>query len=234
VAFNFGKQPFKYPLNEVFPDIHPLHIALTREQLTELEKLFEKYKGIGISLSQSGETNDVIKGQGFIQYGQDMGINDDKDPLLMVVAWKLGATDCKVWELSRQTFLTGWTLHECSNIPSMKKKAREWQEELKQPPKFKIFYFWVFDYLKEDRKILSMEEAITVWEMLEMNKRWPLMPRWLQHVQRYKAISRDTWRLLHNFMEQYPNDVGKYDSEGCWPSMIDEFVEELTKESKKK
>lgn len=44
--FNFGKKSFQYPLNEVFPDIFGLDLLITNEQYLELEKLFEKYRGI--------------------------------------------------------------------------------------------------------------------------------------------------------------------------------------------
>jgi len=160
-----------------------------------------------------------------LQYGQDLGITDDKDPLLMIIAWKLGVNQGKCWEFTRETFIGGWSLLECSNIASMKKKCIQWREELKNPNNFKNFYNWVFDYLKEERKILAMEEAVTVWEMLSMYERWPLMPLWVSFLKEKRAVSRDTWKLFLTFTEQYPKTLSNYDADGCWPSMIDEFVE---------
>lgn len=121
----------------------------------------------------------------------------------------------------------------------MKKKLKEWKEEIKQPNKFKLFYNYVFDYLREDKKILckpfffhsntiqftplfplATEESITVWGMLGMDKRWPLYSKWVRYLEGKKSISRDTWRLFINFIEQYPKDLSTYDADGCWPSMI--------------
>jgi len=93
----------------------------------------------------------------------------------------------------------------------------------------------VFDYLKEDKKILAIEEATTVWDMLGMHERWPMFSRWLEYLKDKKSVSRDTWRLFLTFTEQYPKDLTAYDADGCWPSMIDEFVDwVLEKEGKKK
>jgi len=228
VALNFGRDPFKYPLNEIFPDIHPLHLNLSKSQQDELEKLFEKYKAAGVSMSESGETSDLIQGNGILQYSQDMGI-DDKDPLLMVIAWKLNSNHGKAWEFTRDEFVGGWAIQGCHNLASMKKKCAQWRDELKQSNKFKQFYNFVFDYLREDKKIIAMEEAMTVWDMMGVNEeRWALMPKWLDFCKEKKAMSRDTWRLFLNFMEQYPKDLSSYDADGCWPSMIDEFVDFVT------
>lgn len=44
---------------------------------------------IGVKLSASGETGDVIKGQGTVQYYKDLGIDGDEDMCPLILAWKL-------------------------------------------------------------------------------------------------------------------------------------------------
>jgi len=234
VSVNFGKSPFKFNVTEVFPDIHGLHISITKEQQQALEKMFEKYKSVGIQLSESGETDDVIKGQGLLQYGQDLGMVDEKDPILIVVAWKLNllASHRKVWEYSREGFVNGWALIGCWNLETMKKKVKPWCDEAKSA-KFKPFYLYVFDYLREEKTVLSMEEALTVWDMLGFNKKWKLMARWCEFVKEKKAITKDTWKLFLAFTEQFPNDLTAFQDDGCWPVLIDEFVEYVQQKEKK-
>jgi len=234
LSFNFGKEPFKFPLNEVFPDIHPIHVNLSKDQHSSLTKLFDKYKSVGITLSESGETDDVIKGQGLLQFSQDLGITDEKDPTLLIVAWKLNAKDKKVWEFSRESFVGGWALEGCYNVETMKKKSKQWKDEVKQGPKFKAFYYFVFDYLREDKTILSLEEATTVWDIVGVNEqRWPLMPKWLEFIRGKKSLTRDTWRLFLSFIEQYPKDLSSFNADDCWPTMIDEFVDSMNPQKKK-
>ena len=60
-------------------------------------------------MSESGETQDLVQGNGILQYSQDMGI-DDKDPLLMVIAWKLNSMHGKAWEFTRDEFVGGWAI----------------------------------------------------------------------------------------------------------------------------
>lgn len=66
----------------------------------------------------------------------------------------------------------------------MKKKVKTWKDELKTPAKFKAFYNFVFDYLKEERTILTIEEATAVWDIIGITEaRWPMLPKWLEFIQ---------------------------------------------------
>lgn len=228
IAFNFGKEPFKYPLHEVFPDIHPLNINLTKDQQTQLAKLFEKYKAVGVSLNESTESEEIIRGEGVLQYSKDLGVTDEKDPAMLIIAWKLNAKDKRAWEFSKDTYIGGWSLEGCYGIDTMKKKVKTWKDELKTPAKFKAFYNFVFDYLKEERTILTIEEATAVWDIIGITEaRWPMLPKWLEFIQTKKSITRDTWRMFYAFMDQYPKDLSNFSSDDCWPTTIDEFVDHM-------
>lgn len=58
-----------------------------------------------------GPEDDVIKGEGLLQYGQDLGITEDTDPGLMLIAWKCNVHHEKSWEMTRDEFVGGWALH---------------------------------------------------------------------------------------------------------------------------
>jgi len=228
-AFNFGKEAYKYPLGNAFPDVRSLHINLTKDQQKKLDNVFDHYKSIGIKLSESGETDDIIKGAGLLQLGQDLGQEDDKDPVLLLVAFKLNARDRKVWEISRPSWISGWAVQGAYDADSMKKKIKSWKEELvKDANTFKLFYFFCFDYLKEDKTILSLDECLLVWEMLGFtHKKWPLMNNWIDYLKdkKTKALTRDTWRLFLSFTQQYPKDLSNYNVDDCWPTLLDEWVD---------
>jgi len=94
----------------------------------------------------------------------------------------------------------------------------------------KTYIFFTFEYLKGDKKIIGIEEALVTWEVLLKDKNWPLTTKWLNFLkaENKKAISRDTWQQLLEFMTAYPVNLEKYDS-SSWPSIFDEFNEYMQK-----
>jgi len=73
----------------------------------------------------------------------------------------------------------------------MRNKLADWRKELKTAARFKSFYNYVFEYLREEKKIISIEEAKTVWEMLKMPERWSMFPKFIAFAEtKTKAINR--------------------------------------------
>jgi len=111
----------------------------------------------------------------------------------------------------------------------MKQHSRDWQRDLFKVPaprEFKQFYTFIFDYLKEDKKILLIDEASLIWTTLYKG-RWGLLDKWIQFLQQEnkKSISRDTWQQLYEFIEQNPSTIVNHDPTSSWPVAIDEFVD---------
>jgi len=224
MTFNFGKSNFRYPHSNA--EFKMLHCFLSEEELANLTKLFNQYKAVGVSLSESGETGDHIKGQGLLEYGQQLGVTEDTDPGLLLLLWKLAAE--AHWEIGREEFVGGWTSSGAGTLPKMKEKMVEWRNEIKNHENFRRFYFWIFDYLKQPGKtILLLEEVTTVWAMLGLDKQWNLWPKFHEYLEvaKVKSISKDTWRQFIDFMKVHPNSLDNYDEGGSWPVLIDEFVE---------
>jgi len=228
--FNFGKDGFAY--NQEASGYHPLNSKLSEGEMKELGKLFNKYKGLGLDLESSVEdVGDVIQGNGSLKFQEDLGATEEDDPLMMIVAWKLG---CVVaWEFSRSEFVEGFSLFGCASIRQIKDKCDEWRRELHNEDHFKTFYFFVFGYLKPEAnsKVLLMETAELIWDMLLKPKKWGLYEKWMKFLKRpgkeQKAITRDVWQQLLEFIHTYPKDLSNYDEMAAWPLLFDEFVEWL-------
>jgi len=224
MTFNFGKTNFRYPHPN--SEFKMMHCVLTQEELNNLTKIFNQYKAVGVSLSESGETGDHVKGQGLLEYGKELGVVEDTDPGLLMLLWKLGSS--VHWELEREEFISGWTTQGAGTLPKMKQKLAEWRKECENTDNFRRFYFWIFDYLKEEHKtILLLEEATTVWSMLGLDKQWALWPKFQEYLEvvKVKSISKDTWRQFYDFIKVHPNSLDNYDEGGSWPVLIDEYVE---------
>ena len=95
----------------------------------------------------------------------------------------------------------------------------EWREEIKNHENFRRFYFWIFDYLKQQGKtilstylsssslyrvfiyilfFLVLEEATTVWAMLGLDKQWALWPKFHEYLEaaKTKSISKVDSRFI--------------------------------------
>jgi len=223
VTVNFGKTSWAYPPPS--EEYRGLHCFLSEQQLKDLEGLFNKYKSLGVTLSESGETGDSIKGQGFLEYGKALGIEDDNDFGLFLLAYRMDATEVQL-ELQKEEFIDGWTSYGCASIDAMKKKVGEWREEVKQVKEFRKFYFFMFEYLKEESKTyITLEEAMMVWKLLGIDKKWALWDKWVVYLEKEKtkAVSRDTWRQFHDFVEAHQRSLDDYDEMSSWPVLMDGF-----------
>jgi len=236
---NFGKDAFSHNQDTY----NMLHSFLSDKEIDQLSKLFSKYRDLGNqglieekkaakegkqeeSEEKKVEFKESIHGSGLLEFQKDLGFTDDDDPVLLLVAYKLKTET--VWEISREEFMNGFTVSGCATIEQIKSKVRAWKDELKTKDKeFKQFYNFVFDYLKEDKKILILEEAITAWNLILKDRKWGLYNEFLDFLKAEdkKSISRDAWQQLWHFMGTYPSTLKDYDVNSSWPIIFDEFVE---------
>eukprot|EP01116_Phalansterium_solitarium_P006488 TRINITY_DN187_c0_g3_i1.p1 TRINITY_DN187_c0_g3~~TRINITY_DN187_c0_g3_i1.p1 ORF type:complete len:626 (+),score=187.98 TRINITY_DN187_c0_g3_i1:243-2120(+) len=256
VLVNFGKDPFGHAPS----DASPLHSNLTDKELEQLLRLFDKYRELGneelVQQATDAATRaapgtagdemrqgepahpvqievdlkDAVHGAGIMQLQTDLGVTDDEDPSVLIIAWKLQCA--RVWEISRHEFVTGLNVHAAPTLDKLRTRVKEWREALRDPTQFKSFYNFVFDYLKEDKKILLIDEALIAWNIALKDRPWPLLDTFFRFLQaaNKKAVSRDTWQQLLPFMSAYPTDLKDYDAMASWPSIFDEFNEWLQKQ----
>jgi hypothetical protein len=121
-----------------------------------------------------------VVGKGTLKYAEDLGIDPQQvsvkfcfqisltsqspnlntwisncvqDYTLILIAWKLKAA--AVWTFSRDEWLVGWGVYGCTSLEEMKRLCAKWKDDLRQNiSEWKKFYRFVFDYLKEDKRIL--------------------------------------------------------------------------------
>ncbi|KAL8171034.1 hypothetical protein V2J09_022838 [Rumex salicifolius] len=212
----------------------------TQTDSRHLEDLYNRYKG-----KYKYQYADMIMADGITLLCNDIQV-DPQDIVMLVVSWHMkAATMC---EFSKQEFLGGLqALGQqllCSEVSlaaiyfglrvdsleKLRERIPYMRSELKDEQKFREIYNFAFGWAKEKgQKSLALDTAIGMWQLLFAEKNWPLIDHWCQFLQDHhnKAISRDTWSQLLEFIKSVDPQLTNYDAEGAWPYLIDEFVEHL-------
>lgn len=186
-----------------------------------IENIFETYKD---------PQEDAILIEGMERYCNDLEV-DPTDISMLILAMHLGAE--QMCEFKRAGFCEGWLEMGCDTIEKMKVKMATFKTELDTPATFKKIYQFAFKFgLSPNQRTLGLDVACGLWELLLPGK-FPLLPKWLTYMQEEnkKAVSRDTWNVLLDFMNTIDSDFSNYDPSGAWPLVYDEFVEYVKRTS---
>ena len=91
-------------------------------------------------------------------------------------------------------------------------------------------YNYVFDFTCEKgMKSLDVESAIAMWDMLIGDNKCKFMDKWKAFLEEkvakkeLYAITKDTWELFYELVEQTNGDLIKFEDDGAWPVLIDQF-----------
>ncbi|KAJ9528545.1 hypothetical protein QJQ45_020474 [Haematococcus lacustris] len=83
---------------------------------------------------------------------------------------------------------------------------------------------------KKGQKCVQLDTALGMWQLLfPADRPWPLLDDWCEFLTKQhggKAISKDTWTQLLDFIRTVKPDLSNFDPDNsAWPYLIDEFVE---------
>ena len=81
-------------------------------------------------------------------------------------------------------------------------------------------------------KNLNIEVAIALWEMFLGSKcgflqSWCAFIRGKAESAGLKVVTSDVWSQFIGLQEQTQGDIKKFEDDGCWPPLFDEYFETL-------
>ncbi|XP_071443247.1 DCN1-like protein 3 isoform X2 [Hetaerina americana] len=188
---------------------------------SKINALFDQYK-------DSVEENSICA-EGIEKLCSDLGVNP-ADFKILGFAWKLSAEQmCK---FTREEFVNGLRNLKVDSIGGIRNKLPEIVAEVRgDAEKFKDLYRFTFRFgldTESGQRILPLEMAIDLWQLVFSQREPAILNRWLCFLDKHpnvRGIPRDTWNMFLNFTETVGDDLGCYDDTEAWPSLFDDFVE---------
>lgn len=235
VEFNFGSSPFALrPLLGV----RTLYSRLADAQVGESHTLFDRLAGS--SADEALITGDGVAALQAELAAQSSDAKRHEDLLLLLLAWRCHATT--LWTLTRDEFVLmcmKYGVSTLSAITSLLVKDVALLGDMSGDDDATELYNFAFEYLRDDKKVLLVEEACVAWELLLKPKQWALFDDWIVFVRSgaHKAVARDPWQQVVPFAMKYrtrETAMTTHDAENsAFNVLFDEFVEFLARAERK-
>jgi hypothetical protein len=193
----------------------------------KVSKIFDKYA--------DPKDKDSMSGEPLGQFFRDAGVDPEKEgAVTLAAAYKL---KCKVLgEIRRTEFVDGFTATGSDTIDKIKGEMNGTREMLKDKQRFRDFYRWLFDFIKEepDRKSVDLEPAVEFLKCV-LPPHFTLCNEFLEFLkaQKLKSVSSDVWNQLWEFARDIKSDLSNYEVDGAWPVLFDDFVAFVNDQKKK-
>lgn len=112
------------------------------------------------------------------------------------------------------------------NIPYHKQLYRTYAND--PTAAFRKFYNFTFDLARSDQaRNVDMEIATALWSAI-LAPKYPICTDLIEFIQEkktYKGVNKDVWSMSMEFCGEFNRDtLDTYESDGAWPTMIDDFV----------
>ncbi|KAJ3928195.1 MAG: DUF298-domain-containing protein [Lentinula lateritia] len=170
----------------------------------------------------------------------------------LILAWQLDAKEMGTF--TKDEWLKGTAKLRISTLPSLVIALSELDDLLisdKSPAKsnpktdpydrgtylnyaknvkdaYQKLYIFCFSLAKpEQSRNIDMETSTALWSVI-LAPKYPIMQEVLEFIAEketvYKATNKDLWTMMLEFCETVKVDLQDYESDGAWPTLLDDFV----------
>ncbi|GLC39322.1 hypothetical protein PLESTB_000897500 [Pleodorina starrii] len=186
--------------------------------LRAVEALYQRYKEPG---------DDNISVDGIMRFCQDLEVDPTDLVVLVISCYMNAAVMC---EYSKDEFTSGLVKLGVDSVDKLKRRLPDLRTEIKTDAKFREVYAFAYNFSREKgQKCVQLDTAVGMWQLLFSvpEQRWPHIDDWCEFLTKHhnRAISKDTWLQLFDFIKSVKPDFSNFDENSAWPYLIDEFVD---------
>ncbi|WRT65161.1 uncharacterized protein IL334_002104 [Kwoniella shivajii] len=213
----------------------------SKGQEKKLGEIWEKYK--------DPSDSKLVKIDGTLAICEEIGVDPSSDSVLFCLAADLGSKVTGEWE--KEPFVKGIASYpgNIDSLSSLRGYLPNLRKKLNSDPEyFKKVYMHTFTLAKGQdfgARTLQLDTALDLWSLFippALSSSPSALSRtsdntppqftetefalWLEFMKKKgKAVSKDTWSLLVDFIRSIDKEFKEYDDEGAWPSTIDDYVD---------
>jgi hypothetical protein len=226
VEFNFGAAPFVF---RPPPAARTLHSRLADAQVGEAHALFDQLAGS--AADEALIADDRVAALQSALAAQSADAKSAEDALLLTLAWRCHAST--LWTFTRDEFVLMCMRCGVSSLAALAAllaaDARLLLPDLVSDDAVELYNF-CFDYLRDEGRVLLLDDATAAWALVLQPKRWALYDDWLRFVAQagHKAVARDPWQQVLPFAARFATreSLASYDADNsAFNVLFDEFVE---------
>lgn len=185
--------------------------------MKQAEALFNKYQ-------RDGEMDeDQIE-----QFFADIGVNAGEDIVALLISLHMGARKMGTYE--KAEFIKGCQHVGADSVAGWKKALPRLYTELTNESQFLKVYKFTFKFAAAQAGYnnIDIETANALWDLLLPPSKCGFLKKWQAFLATEKkalnALPNDTWDLFYTLVAQTKGDLSKFEDDGAWPSLIDEFI----------
>ena len=175
-------------------------------------------------LSYKDAAADGILAEGIMRLCEDLGV-EPEDVVVLVLSWHLGAQS--MGEYTQDEFEGGLAKLGVDTLAKLRARLPRMRAEFEEPASYREIYKYAYAFsCEKGHKCLQLDTAIAMWELVVPPQRWRHIGDWCAYLRQHhkRAVSKDTWTQLLDFMCNVDEDFSSFDENGAWPYLIDEFV----------